>query len=63
MLNKITNLLRKPSSLQLAQAELDEARRELLAAQAGRDFAMAMVGYHEARIARLETTLREASTT
>lgn len=61
MLQKLINAMRKPSALQLAQAELDEARREMLAAEAARDYANAMVGYHTARIARLETMMREAS--
>lgn len=60
-MKKLTALLRKPSAAELAQAELDEARRELLEAQTGRDYATAMVDYHSARIARLEGTLREVS--
>lgn len=57
MLNQITQFLRKPSAAQLAQAELDEARRELLAAHGALDYTLAMVDYHQARITRLELML------
>ena len=37
--------------------ELDQARRGLLEAQTARDYASAMVIYHETRIDRLRTQL------
>jgi hypothetical protein len=39
--------------------ELDQARRGLLEAQTGRDYANAMVQYHEARIDRLRSQLEQ----
>lgn len=51
---------RKPSAELIAQRELEDAKRELLNAQAGQEFATAMVQYHEARITRLRSMLTEA---
>lgn len=45
---------RPPSVEELAVRELQEARRKLLEAQSGREFAEAMCSYHAARIERLE---------
>lgn len=42
-----------PSVPELIAAELDQARRELLAAQTRLDYATAQVAYQGARIARL----------
>ena len=61
MLQSLLKILRKPSPEELVARELDEARRGLLEAMTGRDYANAMVAYHEARIARLRAQL-EAST-
>ena len=44
---------RRPSVQELAAAELDEARRDLLKAQSAGEWAEAGVRYHEARIKRL----------
>lgn len=51
---------RKPSAELIAQRELEDAKRELLQAQAGQEYAAAMVQYHEARITRLRSMLTEA---
>tara|TARA_R110000868_G_scaffold167872_1_gene402365 strand:+ start:976 stop:1128 length:153 start_codon:yes stop_codon:yes gene_type:complete len=40
--------------------ELDNARRGLLEAQSARDYATAMVAYHETRIDRLRAQLEVA---
>ena len=53
----LKNLFRAPSARMLAERELEEADRSLLAAQAGREYAEAMCTYHEARIARLRSFL------
>lgn len=45
------------SHAELMQRELDQARRGLLEAQTARDYASAMVIYHETRIDRLRTQL------
>jgi hypothetical protein len=44
----------------LIARELDQARRGLLEAQTGRDYATAMVAYHETRIDRLRAQLEMA---
>jgi hypothetical protein len=43
--------------LELASAELDAAEREKLQAESAREYATAMVLYHEARIQRLRNRL------
>jgi hypothetical protein len=54
---RIHNPFRTPSEQELIAIELDQARRGLLEAQTGRDYASAMVLYHETRIDRLRTKL------
>ncbi len=54
---KLLNPFRTPSPEELIARELDQARRGLLEAQTGRDYANAMVIYHETRIERLRTQL------
>jgi hypothetical protein len=54
---RIQNPFRTPSEQELIAIELDQARRGLLEAQTGRDYATAMVAYHETRIDRLRTKL------
>jgi len=44
-----------PSAEQLALRELEEAKRKLLTAQTGREYADAMCKFHEAQIKRLTT--------
>jgi len=60
---KLLNPFRTPSPEELIARELDQARRGLLEAQTARDYASAMVIYHESRIdrlrAQLETMTRE----
>ena len=52
---KRLNPFRKPSPEELMAWELDNARRGLLEAQSARDYANAMVLYHETRIDRLRS--------
>jgi hypothetical protein len=54
---RLHNPFRTPSPEELIARELDQARRGLLEAQTGRDYANAMVLYHETRIDRLRTQL------
>jgi len=54
---RIQNPFRTPSEQELIAIELDQARRGLLEAQTGRDYANAMVIYHESRIDRLRAKL------
>jgi hypothetical protein len=49
-----------PSADSIALRELEESRRELLAAQSAREYADSMCRCYEARIKRLTTHLREA---
>ena len=57
---KFLNPFRKPTAAELAKAELEEARRKLLNAQSGMEYAEAMVRYETARVRRLEETLGQA---
>lgn len=54
---RMPNPFRTPSPEELIARELDQARRGLLEAQTGRDYANAMVLYHETRIDRLRAQL------
>lgn len=58
MLQDLIQSLRPASPDALAVAELEEARRELLKAQSGREYAAAMVAYHSARIERLSAIVK-----
>lgn len=53
----LINILRRPAPATLMATELDDARRALLEAQSARDYATAMVAYHESRIDRLRAML------
>ena len=55
----ISNLFRRPSLAEVRDAELADAQRALLEAQTARDYANAMVKYHEDRIKRLQQAPRE----
>ncbi len=56
---RLLNPFRTPSPEELIARELDQARRGLLEAQTGRDYANAMVIYHETRIDRLRAQLEQ----
>lgn len=49
-----------PSAEVIALRELEEAKRRLLEAQTAKEYAESMVKYHETRIKRLTTYLRDA---
>lgn len=59
---KFLNPFRKPTAAELAKAELEEARRKLLNAQSGMEYAEAMVRYETARVRRLEDILGQVKT-
>lgn len=62
MWNEIKNtfsIFRTPSPMELAVKELEEAERQLLVSQTSKDYAIAMVSYHEERIHRLRNYLKE----
>lgn len=52
-LRALRDLFRVPTPAELAQRELEEAERELLKAQSGREYADAMVTYQQRRVTRL----------
>jgi len=54
---KIKNVFDLPTAELLANVELAEAKRSLLAAQSAQDYAKRMVYYHADRIKRLNTYL------
>ena len=62
---KLINYLKKvyttPSAEVIALRELEDAKRQLLEAQSGREYADSMCKYHEARIKRLTTYLHNAT--
>lgn len=53
----LKQLYAAPSAELLALKELENAKRSLLEAQSGREYAEAMCKYHEVRIKRLTTYL------
>ena len=57
----IKSLLATPSAEVLALRELEDAKRKLLEAQTGREYAHSMCMYHEARIKRLTAYLHTAT--
>lgn len=48
------NIFQRKSPRDIAQAELEEAVRQLLLAQSGQEYAARMVQYHQDRIKRLK---------
>ena len=58
LIEYIKNVYKTPSAEAIALQELEEAKRKLLEAQSGREYADSMVKYHEARIKRLTTYIR-----
>lgn len=60
-INWLKNVYTVPSAEVLALRELENAKRQLLEAQSGREYADSMCKYHEARIKRLTTYLHKAT--
>ncbi len=60
-MQNLLNPFKTPSAKIMAKRELEEAQRQLLQAQAGAEYASAMVQYHSQRIARLKSMLIEAN--
>lgn len=61
LLDYIKNTYVNPSPEALALRELENAKRSLLEAQSGREYADSMCKYHEARIKRLTAYLHTAT--
>lgn len=60
---KIKNVFDLPTAELLANVELAEAKRSLLAAQSAQDYAKRMVDYHADRIKRLTAYLANTGDT
>ena len=58
MLDYIKTIYTVPSAEALALRELEEAKRKLLEAQTGREYADSMCKYHDARIKRLTNYIK-----
>lgn len=57
----LKNVYAVPSAEVIALKELEDAKRKLLDAQSGREYADSMCKYHEARIKRLTAYLHTAT--
>ena len=56
-------LFNRPNAEAIAKAELEDARRELLAAESSAEYARQIAVYNKARIERLTAFLSSAATT
>jgi hypothetical protein len=61
MIKALIQTFRKPSAEIIAQAELEEAKRQLLAAQSAAEYANGIIFYRKAQIARLHKYIQEAT--
>ena len=61
LIEYIKKIYAAPSAEAIALRELETAKRSLLEAQSGREYADSMCKYHEARIKRLTTYLHKAT--
>ena len=55
------SLYKTPSAEALALRELEDSKRKLLEAQSGREYAISMCNYYEAKIKRLSAYLHTAT--
>jgi len=61
LINYLRTIYTPPSAEVIALRELENAKRSLLEAQSGREYADSMCKYHETRIKRLTTYLHKAT--
>lgn len=61
MIDQLKNYFRLPSAKELAAKELEAAQRKLLEALSAQEYAKRMADYHQDRIKRLSTYLRDES--
>ena len=61
MIDQLKNYFRLPSAKELAAKELEMAQRKLLEALSAQEYAKRMADYHQDRIKRLSTYLRDES--
>ena len=60
-MKQLQDIFKKPSADVLAVQELEEAKRQLLMAYSGLDYAQAMVTYNEDRVRRLTARVQESA--
>lgn len=58
MIEAIKRMVRKPTPIEMAMRELEEARRSRLDAQSAEEYARSVVRYNEERIARLSVFVK-----
>ena len=56
---RFLNLFKTPTALEMAAIELEEARRELLRTQSAHEYAGRIAEYHQDRIKRLTTYIKD----
>ena len=56
-MNVFKNLFTKPSAIEMARVELEEAERQRLEAMTSHDYYTSIIEYHTARIKRLTNYL------
>lgn len=61
MIKELIQTFRKPSAEIIAQAELEEARRQLLAAQSASEYANGIILYRKTQITRLQKYIQETT--
>lgn len=59
--NWLKNAYLPPSAEMIALRELEDARRKLLEAQSGREYATSMCNYYDVKIKRLTSYLHNAT--
>jgi hypothetical protein len=59
--NWLKNAYLSPSAETIALRELEDARRKLLEAQSGREYATSMCNYYDVKIKRLTSYLHNAT--
>ena len=59
LFNKLKSLYAPPSPESIALRELEESRRDLLAAHTAQEYASRMVEFHKGKIKRLTSFLKE----
>ncbi len=62
-MKELKHLFVKPTALEVAASELDQAELALLEHQSAQEFSQAMVGYQENRIKRLRAYLKARAST
>ncbi len=57
--NLVKKILKTPSAMELAEVELEDAKRQLLNAQSATEYAARMAMYHSDRIKRLSAYIKQ----